>query len=172
MLEAPRTGDHRRHQPLLQPGPIASVVRRPRRRQPGSITSQEKLGYTGHEHLDDVGIIHMNGRIYSPSLGRMLSPDPVTFAPEDAQGYSRYSYVLNNPLRYTDPSGFQPTTIAPDEPIGLPGPRGEYPSQVPVHRRTPVFLVGSPRPVWCLVAAAAPIPVRNLGIFAIMLGIR
>lgn len=51
-------------------------------------TSQEKRGYTGHEHLDDVGIIHMNGRIYSPSLGRMLSPDPVTQAPENAQNYN------------------------------------------------------------------------------------
>jgi len=54
----------------------------------------------------------MNGRIYSPSLGRMLSPDPVTFAPEDAQGYNRYSYVLNNPLKNTDPSGFAPKNSA------------------------------------------------------------
>lgn len=48
----------------------------------------------------------MNGRVYSPSLGRMLSPDPVTQAPENGQNYNRYSYVFNNPLKYTDPSGF------------------------------------------------------------------
>ncbi|MCB1701196.1 MAG: hypothetical protein KDI14_10195 [Halioglobus sp.] len=50
--------------------------------------------------------IHMNGRIYSPKLGRMLSPDPVTQAPENGQNYNRYTYAYNNPLRYSDPSGF------------------------------------------------------------------
>jgi hypothetical protein len=49
----------------------------------------------------------MNGRIYDPSLGRMLSPDPVTQAPEHGQNYNRYSYAYNNPLRHIDPSGFQ-----------------------------------------------------------------
>ena len=63
-------------------------------------------GYTGHEHLDDVDVIHMNGRIYDPKLGRMLSPDPVIQAPTVGQNYNRYSYVLNNPLRHTDPSGY------------------------------------------------------------------
>ena len=63
-------------------------------------------GYTGHEHLDDVDVIHMNGRIYDPTLGRMLSPDPVVQAPTVGQNYNRYSYVLNNPLKYTDPSGY------------------------------------------------------------------
>ncbi|RLQ21343.1 hypothetical protein DWB85_13535 [Seongchinamella sediminis] len=48
----------------------------------------------------------MNGRVYSPSLGRMLSPDPVTQAPENGQNYNRYTYVFNNPLKYTDPSGY------------------------------------------------------------------
>jgi RHS repeat-associated protein len=52
-----------------------------------------------------VRAVHMNGRIYSPKLGRMLSPDPVTQAPENGQNYNRYSYAYNNPLRYTDPSG-------------------------------------------------------------------
>ncbi|MEQ9465268.1 MAG: RHS repeat-associated core domain-containing protein, partial [Haliea sp.] len=68
------------------------VRRNPTTWQPAAIISQEKRGYTGHEHLDDVGIIHMNGRVYSPSLGRNLSPDPVTVAPEDAQGSTRSSY--------------------------------------------------------------------------------
>ena len=48
----------------------------------------------------------MNGRIYDPKLGRMLSPDPVTQAPENGQNYNRYSYAYNNPLKYSDPSGF------------------------------------------------------------------
>ena len=74
---------------------------------PATITAYEQRGYTGHEHLDDIGIIHMNGRIYDPRLGRMLSPDPVTQAPENGQNYNRYSYAYNNPLKYSDPSGFE-----------------------------------------------------------------
>ena len=72
---------------------------------PGSTPTLTR-GYTGHEHLDDVDVIHMNGRIYDPELGRMLSPDPVIQAPTVSQNYNRYSYVLNNPLKYTDPSGY------------------------------------------------------------------
>lgn len=71
-------------------------------------------GYTGHEHLDDVGLIHMNGRIYNPSLGRMLSPDPVTQAPENGQNYNRYAYANNNPMKYTDPSGYSYLSVVYD----------------------------------------------------------
>ena len=76
-----------------------------------TISAYEPRGYTGHEHLDDIGIIHMNGRVYEPRLGRMLSPDPVTQAPENGQNYNRYTYANNNPLGYTDPSGFEAATI-------------------------------------------------------------
>ena len=62
-------------------------------------------GYCGHEHLDDFGTINMNGRIYDPRLGRFLSPDPYVQAPYNSQNYNRYAYCLNNPLKYTDPSG-------------------------------------------------------------------
>ena len=62
-------------------------------------------GFTGHEHLDELALVHMNGRIYDPLIGRFLSGDPVIQSPEDLQNYNRYTYVLNNPLRYTDPSG-------------------------------------------------------------------
>ncbi len=71
-------------------------------------TSTETLitrGYCGHEHLDDFGTINMNGRIYDPRLGRFLSPDPYVQAPYNSQNYNRYSYCLNNPLKYTDPDG-------------------------------------------------------------------
>jgi len=65
-------------------------------------------GYTGHEHLDDVGLINMNGRMYDPLLGRMLSPDNLIPNPFSLQGYNRYSYVYNNPMNFTDPSGENP----------------------------------------------------------------
>ena len=62
-------------------------------------------GFTGHEHLDGLGLIHMNARLYDPEIGRFLSPDTYIQAPQNSQNYNRYSYVLNNPLKYTDPSG-------------------------------------------------------------------
>jgi hypothetical protein len=48
----------------------------------------------------------MNGRIYDPLLGRFLSADLGVQFPGDLQSYNRYSYVRNNPLSTTDPSGF------------------------------------------------------------------
>ena len=60
-------------------------------------------GYTGHEHVDEMGIIHMNGRIYDALLGRFLQADPFV---EDSTTLNRYTYVHNNPLSLTDPSGF------------------------------------------------------------------
>ena len=47
----------------------------------------------------------MNGRVYDPRLGRFLSADPFVQFPSHTQSFNRYAYVLNNPLRYTDPSG-------------------------------------------------------------------
>lgn len=61
-------------------------------------------GYTGHEHMPNFSIVNMNGRMYDPILGRMMSPDPYVM-PGGSQGYNKYTYALNNPLRYIDPSG-------------------------------------------------------------------
>lgn len=71
-----------------------------------SLLAVTDKGFTGHEQLDDVGLIHMNGRVYDPSLGRFISADPFVQAPTDTQSFNRYSYVLNNPLSATDPSGY------------------------------------------------------------------
>jgi RHS repeat-associated protein len=62
-------------------------------------------GYTGHEHLDNVRLIHMNGRLEDPTLGRMLSPDPVTGNLMTPQALNPYAYVANGPTSYVDPSG-------------------------------------------------------------------
>ncbi|WP_299939497.1 RHS repeat-associated core domain-containing protein [uncultured Microbulbifer sp.] len=67
-------------------------------------------GYTGHEMLDAVGLIHMNGRVYDPTLSRFVSADPVIDDVASVQGYNRYAYVHNNPLSYTDPSGYSKWT--------------------------------------------------------------
>ena len=62
-------------------------------------------GFTRHEHLDRTGLIHMNGRVYDPRLGRFLSPDPIVGDPTSSQSWNLYSYVGNNPLSYVDPTG-------------------------------------------------------------------
>lgn len=62
-------------------------------------------GYCGHEHLTDFGLINMNARLYDPVLGRFLSPDPNIQNPDWSQNYNRFTYVMNNPLRYVDENG-------------------------------------------------------------------
>ncbi|HEX9706103.1 MAG TPA: RHS repeat-associated core domain-containing protein [Steroidobacteraceae bacterium] len=72
------------------------------------IAANTRDGFTGHEHLDNLDLIHMNGRVYDPQLARFISADPYVTLPYDGQGLNRYAYVLNNPLSFTDPSGFDP----------------------------------------------------------------
>jgi len=62
-------------------------------------------GYTGHEYLASVGLIHCNGRLYDPALHRFLQPDNYIQDPFNTQNFNRYGYCLNNPLKYTDPNG-------------------------------------------------------------------
>ena len=62
-------------------------------------------GFTGHEHLQTVDLIHMNGRLYDPVLHRFLQPDNFVQDPFNTQNFNRYGYCMNNPLLYTDPTG-------------------------------------------------------------------
>ena len=63
-------------------------------------------GFTGHKHFTSAGIIHMGGRVFDPEVGRFMSADPHIQAPLNSQSLNRYSYTLNNPLSFTDPSGY------------------------------------------------------------------
>jgi RHS repeat-associated protein len=71
-----------------------------------TITSQTTRGFTEHEMLAEVGLIHMNGRVYDPLIARFGTPDPMTENPFSTQGWNRYSYVGNSPVNFTDPSGY------------------------------------------------------------------
>jgi RHS repeat-associated protein len=66
-----------------------------------------RQGYTGHEHDDEYGLINMKGRIYDPEARRFLTPDPLVENPANSQTLNRYTYVLNNPITHTDPTGYQ-----------------------------------------------------------------
>ena len=63
-------------------------------------------GFTDHEMLEDFGLVHMNGRVYDPVLGRFMSADPFVDDAGDSQAFNRYTYCGNNPLLFTDPSGY------------------------------------------------------------------
>jgi RHS repeat-associated protein len=63
-------------------------------------------GYTGQEQLDDLSLVHLNGRVYDPMTGRMTSPDPTIPDPYDLQSLNRASYVRNSPMDKVDPTGF------------------------------------------------------------------
>jgi RHS repeat-associated protein len=65
-----------------------------------------RKGFTEHEHLNTVELIHMNGRVYDYRLGRFLSVDPFIQAPLNSQSLNPYSYIMNNPLSGTDPTGY------------------------------------------------------------------
>ena len=83
-------------------------------------------GYTGHslsrkerngKHLDHFGLINMNGRVYDPFVAHFLSPDPFVSNPTGMQGFNRYSYVSNNPLKFIDPSGYFEKPTGWDSPL-------------------------------------------------------
>ena len=74
----------------------------------------ERVGFTGHEHDDGLGLINMEGRLYDPKLGHFLTPDPLVGDPYATNAYNRYAYVSNNPASLTDPTGFDSQPDQPD----------------------------------------------------------
>ena len=73
---------------------------------PPVFTSAVPFGFAGHEHDAEMGLINMRGRIYDPSLGRFLSPDPIGLSPLSALGLNAYAYAANDPATLNDPTGF------------------------------------------------------------------
>ena len=82
----------------------------------GTVAGPEisNVGFTGHEHDDDLGLINMKGRIYDPSQSRFLTPDPLV-VPTVPGGMNPYSYALNSPANVSDPSGFQNVVNVPPQ---------------------------------------------------------
>ncbi len=70
-----------------------------------SLTSQTTHGFTNQEEIDAMCLVNLNARVYDPLLGRFMSPEPTVEQPFNLQDLNRYTYVGNNPLSFTDPSG-------------------------------------------------------------------
>ena len=64
-----------------------------------------KNGFTGHDHVDHLNLIHMGGRVYDPDVGLFTRADPITPTLALTNAQNRFAYVLNNPLKFTDPTG-------------------------------------------------------------------
>ena len=108
-----------------------------------------KLGFTGHRHDDELGLIDAKGRVYDPAQKRFLTPDIYLPDPLSSQRYNRYSYVANNPLRNTDPTGFLPSP-ADQKAKGSTQPDGGTAAPAPA----PPVLLGPIAPVTVIRAKA------------------
>jgi len=72
---------------------------------PNSPVTQTDFGYTGQRDLEGMGLMDYNARFYDSNIGRFIQPDSIIPSPADPQSWNRFAYVLNNPIRYSDPSG-------------------------------------------------------------------
>lgn len=77
--------------------------------------------YTGQVLDDATGLYYYNARYYDPVLARFTQPDTIIPDLSDPQTYNRYAYCVNNPLRYTDPSGKTPLLFDKEAWEALPG---------------------------------------------------
>lgn len=66
-------------------------------------------GFTGHDLLGGATLVDMGGRVYDPGTGMFVSADPVSLVTGYTQTLGRFTYALNNPLKYTDPTGLWPS---------------------------------------------------------------
>ena len=96
-----------------------------------AINGVSRWGYTGQTVLGvSMGLNHMNGRVEDAITGRFLSPDPHGINPYNTQSYNRYSYVGNNPMTLTDPTGFQQVKLVCNEYCSLPAGISHFSPQV------------------------------------------
>jgi RHS repeat-associated protein len=116
----------------------------------GSLTLR---GYTSQEMLDNFCLVNLTGRLYDPTLGRMTSADPTVPGPMNPQAFNRYSYVTNQPLSATDPSGYATdycalmggckiVAISPND-LDTSSMAGELQFSTPVVNFAPTFTTGT-----------------------------
>ncbi len=125
---------------------------------PYIIGDDGRLGFTGHEQLDRTGIIHMNGRIYDPAIGRFLNADPLVNDPLATQSYNLYSYVRNSPMSFVDPSGYADASLDDNGACGPEDERGRCSEDYywPNYWPRTVFPDDNRPPLWQLIPGPIP----------------
>ena len=111
------------------------------------------VGYTGHEDDQELGLVDMKGRLFDPAIARFTTADPLVQNPSASQSLNRYAYVFNNPLKFTDPTGYAavPEHIQMDE------------QRIDVERgRTPIVPAGEPAITPAGLETAAPLAPRGM----------
>ncbi|XYH93819.1 RHS repeat-associated core domain-containing protein [Sorangium sp. So ce1128] len=134
-------------------------------RAPASFSSKTTQGFTGHESDDELGLVNMKGRVYDPKVGRFLTTDPIVSLPAFGQSWNPYSYVLNSPLNFVDPSGFEPGYPLPVNPEFVNDPEVQRIlscSGLECLKTVPSQVEGS-REAAEVGAAAAPVDVSTTG---------
>lgn len=99
--------------------PLVDTESWPQATPPGQSIPTTRHGFTGHEMLSKQRLIHMRGRLFDPRMGRFTGVDPVIQFPLSTQGLNPYSYLLNNPLAGTDPTGYEMALPGREEPIDV-----------------------------------------------------
>ena len=97
------------------------------------VETLDNKGFTGQEMLDQLALVHLNGRVYDPLVARFISADPQVTDPTNGQNYNRYSYVSNNPTNLTDPSGFSECPSSQVCPPPPPSPPPAPEKKDPLH---------------------------------------
>jgi RHS repeat-associated protein len=119
----------------------------------GSV-SETDFGYTGQREYASIDLLDYHARWHAPSLGRFVQADTLVPDPFDPQSLNRYSYVLNNPLKYVDPSGHK---FVEDIPSGAPPSPPPPPPPV-----TPTPNVSNPTPTSTTLPDFTPTPTPPL----------
>jgi RHS repeat-associated protein len=88
------------------------------------VGNNTRRGFTMQEHLDEVGVIHMNARIYDPLVGRFMSADSVIPNAADLKSFNRYAYLSDNPLHGMDSTGHEEYDVMPKADWGPDGVGG------------------------------------------------
>ena len=144
-MRADPTGDHRRRAMLalaFGDGNTQTVGM-------GRTASQDNNSFAGLELDPETETYHAQFRQYGPAQGSWMSPDPYSgsYDMNNPQSFNRYSYVLNNPLAFTDPSGLITCASACSDPDPDPDPCGEDPSSnCPVNAgdpNPPTFIINT-----------------------------
>ncbi|MBU0491421.1 MAG: RHS repeat-associated core domain-containing protein, partial [Chloroflexi bacterium] len=105
-------------------------------------TTSTARRFTGQIEDDYINLYQMGDRWYNAELGRWISPDPIIPEPGNPQSLNRYSYVVNNPLRYTDPTGHLPEASVHGEPAYDEPPPPQVPPSPPDGDPATPFVVG------------------------------